>query len=86
MKKEESLKINIVNIENKPVVGAVVSIVNAPDSFVEIAAISDNEGNVQLPVTNTKGNYTISVFYDGISKTETFDVTDFETNKIVTLK
>lgn len=86
MKKEESLKINIVNIENKPVVGAVVSIVNAPDSFIEIAAISDSAGNVQLPVINTIGNFKISIFYNGISKTESIDVTDFETNKIVTLK
>lgn len=81
--KMNDIKILIKNKIGMALSEAIVSIKNAPESFQEISAITDDKGFVKLPSPNVKGSYEILVYYNGIGKNFKLNITQFEKNYLI---
>jgi len=56
--------IRFIDQQQQPMLGAVVSIAQAPGTIQDIGMITDNNGTVSIDVTEP-GDYVFSVFYNG---------------------
>ena len=76
------IKAQIVDKQQHPIAGALVSLTNGPDSFQEIAAITDENGVFQLSAGQKSGVYTFSANHNGQAKTFSITLPQKETTSI----
>ena len=76
------IKAQIVDKKQHPIAGAIVILTNGPDSFQEIAAITNENGVFQLTAGQKSGVYTLSAHYDGQTKPFSIALPQKETTPI----
>jgi spore germination protein GerM len=63
-----TVKLKLVDNQDKPIADALASVSAGPASFPEIAVMSDDEGQCKLTCGDKEGVYTVTVFVEGQKK------------------